>query len=157
MSRFLVGKIVKVHGLKGYLKVQSFSEGDLFDYPEFFDEKGKLIDIQYQSALKNNTYLVTMPGIESSVKAQPYIGIDLYVDRQPLEEGEFYFSDLVGLLIYDEDAIQLGTIHEIRDFGASPFIIIKKEDNVFLNAFFYQDSIVSIDDDKVVIKKEFIV
>ena len=157
MKRILIAKITKVHGLKGLLNVQSFSDRDLFDYPKFFDAQGKAIPLQYESTLNNNAYLVSLPHVETKEQAKSYIGIELYADRLPLEKGEFYLDDLKGLPVFDEEGKELGTIHDVKDYGASPFIVIQTKEGKLINAFFHKEAIVSLDDKKVVIKKEFIV
>lgn len=157
MNRFLIGKITRAHGLKGQLKLQSYTSKDFFSYPHFYDEKGHELKIQFISELKSGWYIISLPGVNTIHAAGQYAGVEIYGDRQSLEEDEFYYSDLAGAPIYDENQTSLGVIEEIHDYGASPYVVIKKEDGAMMNAFFHKEAIISIDQDKVIIKKEFLV
>ena len=156
MTHFIIGRITKPHGLKGLMKLQSLSSQDFFSYPEFFDAEGTKLTLFHESALKGNMYIISIPGVNSITMAKAYLGKEIWGRRQPLEEGEFYMKDLIGLDVYDEEQNLIGIIDAIQDFGASPFIQIKKDDGKIINAFFHKDAIVEIKDNAVILHKEFI-
>jgi 16S rRNA processing protein RimM len=48
-------------------------------------------------------------------------------DRPPLEEGEYYHHELIGLTVVDEDGQLLGKIVEILETGASDVYIVRSD------------------------------
>ena len=157
MKRIYIAKITKVHGLKGELKVHSFSSRDLFEYPKFFDEQGNEVPLIYETTLSHNMYLVSLSHVTTKDQAQHYVGYELYVDRLPLEQDEFYFDDLLNHLVFDDEGKEIGFIHAVKDFGASPFLEVKTKEGKLINAFFHKEALVLMDNQKVIIKKEFFV
>ena len=60
-------------------------------------------------------------GISSRTELEKFYGLDLYVDRSVLPElkdEEFYYSDLVGLLVNDIDGNFIGKVKSMENFGA---------------------------------------
>lgn len=156
MTHFVIGRITKTHGLNGLMKLQSLSSQDFFAYPEFFNADGKNINLRQEGTLKDNNYIISISGVTSIEMAKAYLGTEVFGERQPLEEGEFYMKDLIGLSVYDHEHNLVGAIEAIQDFGASPFLQIKKEDGKSINAFFHKEAIVEIKEDAVIIHKDFI-
>ena len=104
MDKLEVGKIINTHGLRGEVKVVTWT-----DYPEVFeeikyvwvkkktgDERLDIKNIKYQ---KNNIILKCTQ-IDSIEDAEKYKNMVLFADRDqlpPLPEGMHYIVDLIGL------------------------------------------------------------
>ena len=100
-NKLLFGKIVSVHGIKGFLKIQYFTEDplNLTAYGPLTDESGeKLFDITIKNVKKGNV-IAAMKGIENRNDAEALIGQKLYIDETLLpepEEDEYYHKDLTA-------------------------------------------------------------
>lgn len=117
MNFNICGKILKTHGLKGEVKVLNSS-----DFPRFV--KGK--KVYY---LKNNEYLaltikdvkdtkpliVSFKEFDDINQVLPLIGLDLYAlrEKDDLASNEYYYSDLIGKDIYNEDGLKLIKISDV--------------------------------------------
>jgi 16S rRNA processing protein RimM len=132
-----VGKLVNTHGLKGEVRIWPET-----DFPEERFKKGKSLylfapgqaePIQLTiSSVKpyKNMYNMTFKGIDSIHQVEKWKGGLLKVskeDRIPLEEGEFYFQDIIGCQVYTQDDEELlGVITEILQPGANDVWVIKR-------------------------------
>ena len=128
-----VGKIINTHGLRGDVKVVSWT-----DYPEDFEEipcvyvktrKGEekltVSNVKYQ---KNNL-IVKFKEIADINEAERYKGLVIRADREDLgelEEGVYYIADLIGLEVYDENG-KVGIIADVFNTGANDIYDIKRE------------------------------
>ncbi len=123
MEYICIGKIINTHGIKGELKIQSYSDFDDERY-----RKGRLVyiekDGQYHP-VKCITYrihkgfpLVSFEGMQNINLVEHFKECLVYVkseDRQSLPAGEYYRTDLVGLSCVDEDGNVLGTCVEVEE------------------------------------------
>lgn len=126
----LMAKIGAAHGIKGEVRVKSFT-----DDPLAFGDYGKLHDAQgrkYQviNARLSKTVVVTrFKSIDTREKAKALNGIELFVDRsvlpEPEDEDEYYMSDLVGLNAVSPEGALIGVVKEVYDFGAGDILEIK--------------------------------
>lgn len=128
------GKIINTHGLRGEVKVVTWT-----DYPEVFeeieflyvhkktgDERLDIKNIKYQ---KNNI-IVKFEQIKDIDEAEKYKNMVLYVDREqlpPLPDGMNYIVDLIGLEVYNEDNEKIGVIADVFNTGANDIYDVKRE------------------------------
>ncbi len=129
----LMAKIGAAHGIKGEVRVKSFT-----DDPLAFGDYGKLHDAQgrkYQviNARVSKTVVVTrFKSVDTREKAEALNGIELFVDRsvlpEPEDDDEYYMSDLVGLSVVSPEGEALGSVGEVYDFGAGDILEIKLND-----------------------------
>ena len=130
---FRVGVVTNTHGLKGEIKVFPTTE-DIrrFDVlPEVLIEGGDGL-CSYaveQARYSKNLVILKLAGIDSIEAAEAIKGKDLMVSREnaiPLEEGEFYIADALGLPVFDEHGTQIGTLKEIFPTGANDVYVVKR-------------------------------
>jgi 16S rRNA processing protein RimM len=133
MDKIKVGIIVNTHGLKGELKIKSLSD---FNDERF--KKGNELILLFQNketVLKVKTYrehkdmvLVTFDGFEDINKVEIWKGSELYIDRDNIEELEegYYFFELKGCSVYDQDDNLLGEVEDVIDTAANPILRINK-------------------------------
>lgn len=136
---FRVGVLTSPHGLKGEIKV--FPTTD--DIDRFDDLKRVFIDLASgKGAIKGsgmletevdgvkyfkNTAIVKFKGIETIEEISKYKGMDLLVSREdalPLEEGEYYVSDVLGCRIVSDEDIEYGTVSDVIETGANMVIVV---------------------------------
>lgn len=115
------------HGLKGEVKVQTFTADPLglTTYGTLFDKNARCFEIEHVFMNKNNV-IVQFSGIDDRNKAEALNGTALYVNRNQLpddlEEDEFYQTDLVGLNVKDEQGKIIGKVNALFDFGGGDLL-----------------------------------
>lgn len=126
MNKLEVGKIVNTHGLRGEVKIVTWTDSpDVFEDLEYVyavkkHEEIKLFikGIKYQ---KNNI-IVKFAEIQSIEEAETYKNCILKADRDMLGElpqGVYYIADLIGCEVYDDEENKLGKISDVFNTGAN--------------------------------------
>lgn len=133
-NRICLGAIVGVHGIKGEVKVKSFTENerDVQKYGEVENKDGsKTFSIKVVGHSKE-LLRVKIKGVDDRNTAETLIGNGLYVSREvlpELEEEEFYHVDLIGLNVKEQTSGEIiGKVEAIYNFGAGDLIDIKFKD-----------------------------
>lgn len=129
--KLLMGRIGAAHGIKGEVRIQSFTEDPmaLAGYgPLATNRPGLTVTIT--AARANGSMLVArLEGIGDRNAAEQLNGVELYVDRallpQPDDEDEFYHADLIGLRAQLQDGTTLGEVVALPNFGAGDLIEIR--------------------------------
>src|SRR5918997_5971616 len=73
----------------------------------------------------------------------------------PLEEGEYYHADLVGLPCVSPEGQILGTVAAVENFGAGDILDIEQPDGR-RTMVPYRDGIADLVDGKIVVDRQFI-
>lgn len=128
-DKLCVGVIVGAHGVRGDLRVKSFTAApqDLVSYGALTDASGARQFRMRVLGVARGLLRVHMDGVEDRNAADALAGIELYIPRDRLpapEEDEFYHSDLVGLRAERPDGSFYGTVRALHDFGAGEIIEI---------------------------------
>ncbi len=132
MEQFLrVGVITTTHCLKGEVKV----------YPTT-DSKERFLELDEVVLRTNRTELVlhiekvrffkelVIVKFEEFNKIEDVEGFkqaELYVSREnaaPLEEGEYYIGDLIGMSVITDRDEELGTLKDVMETGANDVYVI---------------------------------
>jgi 16S rRNA processing protein RimM len=126
--RILVGEIGRPHGVRGLVKLRSFTED-----PSAIATYGPLTDAtgtrRFELTLLSEG-LARLEGVADRDAAARLTGTKLYVERDrlpPTEEEEFYLADLIGLLARTEAGEVLGRIAAVEDHGGGSFLILRGE------------------------------
>lgn len=129
-DRVLLGDIGAAHGLKGEVRLRSFTQepAAIADYGPLEDETGSNA-IEIESVRPGPKGLIArIKGVSTREGAEALTGTKLYIGRDrlpPPAEDEWYHSDLVGLAAYDAFEVQIGTVVAVYNFGAGDIIEIK--------------------------------
>lgn len=136
MNKYLeLGQIVNVRGLKGEVKVNSFTDDNTkFErLPKVFIKrnKGDLEERKIEKVSYNkNQVIIKFVGINTIDEAEKLRNSFILVDRDDLEslpEGVYYIADLIGLDVYTEDGELLGKVDDIYNTGANDIYVIKDD------------------------------
>ncbi|MDF2877561.1 MAG: rimM [Clostridia bacterium] len=131
---FTVGKIVNTHGIKGEVKVIPTT-----DDPKRFEklktiyvERKIMEEYKIQSIRYHKKFvLMKFEGIETLNDAELFKNAVLKINRKdslPLEENEYYISDLYGVEVMTEEGRRLGEITDVIYTGSNDVYVIKRED-----------------------------
>ncbi|HEV8016219.1 MAG TPA: ribosome maturation factor RimM [Stellaceae bacterium] len=131
-ARICVGIITGVHGIKGWVRVKSFTAAPeaIAAYGPLADDSGtRRIELELVGAGKG-VLLARINGIDDRNAAERLKGLRLYVrraDLPPPDKDEFYQADLIGLSAERADGTRFGTVRAVNDFGAGASIEIEDE------------------------------
>ena len=131
-GRVLVGKIVGVFGVDGWVKVHSYTEPreNLFRYKPWIVRTAIGEDTLEtpQGRVHGPGLVAKLPGIDDRDRAAAMMGAEIYVERAALpraKPGEYYWSDLEGLEVRLEDGTSLGTVSHLFSTGANDVLVVR--------------------------------
>lgn len=129
-ERVCVGQITAAHGVRGLVKLKSFTEDPaaIGSYDPLTDGSGRqVLRIRLMSAAKDH-WLAHVEGVDDRNAAEALAGTRLYVERSHLpepEEDEFYHADLLGLPVFLPDGTGFGEVAGLHDFGAGDVMEVR--------------------------------
>jgi len=129
-----VGKISGVFGIKGWVKVFSFTDPreNILTYSPWLLQKGdqtKAVNV-VDGQLQGKTIVAQLADINDRDQAASLMGWDIFITQDQLPKaakGEYYWSDLIGLQVETIDGVQLGAVDSLLETGANDVIIIQGE------------------------------
>ena len=111
-ENMVLGKITAVYGIKGWVKIYSFTDPmeNIFEYqPWRLNVGGTLKEVKVEASKKHGKGLIAkLDGVDDRNIAQTYCGYEILADSgllPELKEGEYYWSQLQNLLVYTESNI----------------------------------------------------
>lgn len=126
----LVGVIAGAHGVRGAVRVKSFTEAPegVAAYGPLYDETGKRFDLRVVGATKGGV-IARLAGVDDRNAAEALRGQQLYVPRSALpatEAEEFYQADLVGLAVETVGGEALGRVRAVHNYGAGDMLEVER-------------------------------
>lgn len=128
-----IGRVARVHGLRGDVKVQSLS-----DVPDRFETLKKVTlegpggarrELAVRAARSaGNGYLIAFEGITTPEAAAPLVGGFLQIageQAETLPDGQYYHRDLIGMAVRTEDGRAVGTLEDILPTGANEVFVVR--------------------------------
>ncbi|RKQ68374.1 16S rRNA processing protein RimM [Oceanibaculum indicum] len=140
----LLGIVVGAHGIRGQLRVRSFTgePAAIFGYGMLLGKRrdsdaGRSLTLKPAGQPKGELVLASVSGVADRNAAEALKGLRLYISRDALpalEEDEFYHADLIGLVVDQVAGERLGTVKAVHDFGAGDVLEVIREEggSVFL-------------------------
>lgn len=136
VDRIQVGKIVGFFGLQGWVKILSHTEpkDNIFNYKTLWFKNGSKKDSAWikHAVLKSKSQgkglVALLDGFDDRTQAEVLRGLDIYVDADQFEdlpEGEFYWKDLVGLQVVNEQGYQFGQVLDVLATGANDVLVVR--------------------------------
>ncbi len=129
--RLLMGRIGAAHGIRGEVRIQSFTEDPLAlaSYGPLATNKPGLTVRIVAARTTTNILVARLDGITDRNAAERLNGVELYVDRDLLpetdDEDDFYHADLIGLTARLADGTEIGKVTAVPNFGASDLIEVR--------------------------------
>lgn len=134
---FNVGKIVNTHGIKGEVRIISRT-----DFPEERYQVGNVLYILQTNQeplevivkthrVHKNFDLVSFEGFENVNDVEVFKGALLKVPESQLgdlDEGEYYFHEIIGCTVVTDTGEELGVINEILTPGANDVWVVKRKE-----------------------------
>jgi 16S rRNA processing protein RimM len=129
-DRICVAQIGAAHGLRGEVRLRSFTENPMAvaSYGALESEDGaRRFEIEALRPAKDH-FVVRLAGVNDRTAAERLTNLKLYVPRDRLPPPEdadtFYCADLIGLAAVGADGATLGTVTAVHNFGAGDLVEI---------------------------------
>jgi 16S rRNA processing protein RimM len=134
---FNVGKIVNTHGIRGEVKVISST-----DFPDERYAKGNTLYIFSPTSsepvevkitshrVHKNFDMLAFEGYSNVNDVEKFKGSVLKISEDQLtdlEEGEFYYHEIIGCIVFSEEGEEIGKIKEIISTGANDVWVIARK------------------------------
>lgn len=121
MPLILLGRITDAHGIRGAVKIKSFTAkpADIASYGPLVTGDGRAIEIARLKPAKDE-FIADLKEVRDRNAAEALKGVELFIAREKLpapKESEFYLSDLIGKNVLS-DSVILGTVTSIENYGA---------------------------------------
>ncbi|HJA22231.1 ribosome maturation factor RimM [Limosilactobacillus panis] len=134
MKLYNVGKIVNTHGIRGEVRV--IPTTDFIDQrfaPQqklYLQTTGEPLELTVEKARQHKGFvLVKFVGYDNINDVERFRDHELQVsgdDQQPLEDGQYYYHQIIGLTVKTADGQELGTIKEILSPGANDVWVVQR-------------------------------
>lgn len=137
MDYIKIGKVVNTHGIKGELKILSYSDFDEERYQMgntvYILHAGNYDSLCVQTYRTHKGYgLVSFKERQDINLVEKYKGDLVFIakkDRKPLPKGEYYVDEIIGLIAEDEEHRTLGTVIDLEETnGAQKNLRIRRQD-----------------------------
>jgi 16S rRNA processing protein RimM len=131
-ARVCLGQIGAVHGLRGEVRLRSFTSDPaaITGYGPLETEDGRVFEIERLRPAKDH-FVASFSGIRDRTAAEKLANLKLYVPRErlpaPTGTDEFYHADLIGLAAVDPAGRTFGTVIAIHNFGAGDLIEVRPD------------------------------
>lgn len=130
-----LGYISGVHGLRGWVKVYSYTDPReaILDYQPWRlgapGEAAREVRLE-RGQPHGKTLIVALPGVETSEQGRALVGQEIRFPRSELPEAgkdSWYWSDLIGLSVVNDEGVSLGTVKQMIETGANDVMVLQGE------------------------------
>jgi len=141
MQYVVVGKIGAPYGVRGWVKLYSFTEpsDNLLDYDPWYTypinnktpatgDNGWIIAPVTEAKTHGKGFVAKFKGADDREAAARLTGQEIAIRRDqlpPTADGEYYWSDLQGLAVLTVDGVSLGVVDHLLETGANDVLVVK--------------------------------
>lgn len=142
----LLGKLVGVWGVKGWLKVFSYTRPrkDIGNYKHWLlvsasaqkkhsNNKSAKISVQRVDIRhcreQGKSIVAQIDGVNDPDQGKAFFGYEIYIEKsqlKPLPKGEVYWSDMIGCDVANKEGDVLGVVDSMLETGANDVLIVHK-------------------------------
>jgi 16S rRNA processing protein RimM len=155
--RIALAAVAGAHGVKGEVRLKLFS-----DSIESLSRHKKLyvggVERRLLSVRPGKTPVARFEGVNDRSAAEALRGSLVEVDRAdlpPLEDGEYYHADLIGLPCEDRDGGALGVVVAVENYGACDLLEVELE-NGKRSLIPFRPGIADLADGRILLDPQFL-
>jgi 16S rRNA processing protein RimM len=131
-NQIVLGKVGAVYGIKGWLKIHSFT-GETDAILDYFPWSLKLGNntqtVEITDWRKHNKGLIVkVAKVDDRDQAQALVGSEILVSEATLPDlpqGDFYWRDLIGMSVMTTQGYDLGVVSDMMETGANDVLVVK--------------------------------
>jgi 16S rRNA processing protein RimM len=141
-KKIIIAKIISAFGIRGEVKIISYCQNplDVEKYP-LFDQNNQPVELKISNKNKavigstadgDAILIVKITGVDDRNLAEKIRGTELFCSRdnfKKLPSDEFYYADLIGLKVIDENQKTIGKVINVNDYGAGGMVEIEFSDD----------------------------
>jgi 16S rRNA processing protein RimM len=157
-DRIALAAVAGAHGVKGEVRLKLFTDSaaNLARHDHVFVGG---VDRELEAVRDASSGAIArFSGLADRTAAEGLRGSLVEVERSalpPLEEGEYYHSDLAGLTCVDGDGAQVGTVVGVENFGAGDLLEVELPDGR-RSLIPFRPGVADFEDDRIVLGPEFL-
>jgi 16S rRNA processing protein RimM len=155
--KIALAAVAGAHGVKGELRLKLFS-----DSVESLSRHQKLfvggVERRLLSIRDAKTPVARFEGIGDRSGAEALRGTLVEIERSalpPLEEGEYYHADLIGLPAFDREGNAVGIVAAVENYGAGDLLEIEGADGK-RSLIPFRSGIADLEDERIVLDSDFL-
>jgi len=163
---YFVGKIVNTHGIRGEVRVISQTDFPDERYAEGShlyvgkDRSSNKTELTVEAHRRHKNFdLLKFAGLDSINDVEGFKGESLFISEDQLSdlgEHEFYYHEIIGCEVYDENNNLLGKISEILSPGANDVWVVKRKGKKDLLLPYIEDVVKNVDPEAKRVEVELI-
>lgn len=135
----IVGRITGVYGIQGWLKIFSYTDPmeAIVDYNPWYiraenRKNAPWVKVKLKAGKRHaKTVIAKLEGCNDCDTAMTYIGNEISIKLEQLEElkgkDEYYWRDLLGLRVINQQGIELGRVKSLMETGANDVLVVTPE------------------------------
>ena len=131
-KKIILGKVGAVYGIKGWLKIHSFTDEteailDYFPWSLKLGNNTQTVEIT-DWRKHNKVLIVKVAGIDDRDEAQALVGSEILTNEAALPElsqDDFYWRDLIGMSVVTNKGYDLGVVTDMMETGANDVLVVK--------------------------------
>ncbi len=159
----VMGKVVAAHGIRGWIKVQTYTEylDSLLDYDIWHlgnDKQAWRPFEVLEADVHGKVVVARLQGVEDRTAAEKCKGLLVAIPRDELpeeEDGEYYWSDLVGMRVVNLTDEALGTVDTLLETGANDVLGVRDAQGKEILIPFIAQVIRQVDKERKVIRVDW--
>ena len=156
--RIALAAVAGAHGIKGELRLKLFSDSaeSLSGHAKLYvgGAERRLLSIRDSG----KTAVARLEGVEDRSAAEALRGSLVEIDRSalpPLEEGEYYHADLIGLPAVDGEGGLVGVVAAVENYGAGDLLEIERGGGKS-SLIPFKEGVADLQDGRIVLDPEFL-
>jgi len=138
-ERVILGRITGVYGIQGWLKIFSYTDPmeAIVDFDPWYirainRKNAPWIKVRLKAGKRHaKTVIAKLDGCNDCDTAMSYIGNEISVELQQLDglkgNNEYYWHDLIGLRVINQQDVVLGTVEKMLETGANDVLVVVSE------------------------------
>jgi len=157
-QRIPLAAVAGAHGIKGEVRLKLFSDSSesVARHSKLFvgGAPRRLLGVRDAGKFA----IARFEGVADRTAAEGLRGSLVEIDRAdlpPLEEGEYYHADLIGIPCVDREGTAIGTVVAVENFGAGDLLEVE-DDSGRRSLVLFKPGIADLDDGRIVLDPEFL-
>ena len=139
-EKIVLGRITGVYGLKGWVKVFSYTDPmeSIVDYSPWYvrpekKQSSPWTKVKLKAGKRHaKTVIAKLENCNDCDEAQAYIGSEISVEQDQFEalkdKNAYYWQDLIGLRVINQQNIELGVVTKMLETGANDVLVVTSEE-----------------------------
>ncbi len=135
-QKVVLGKVGAPYGIKGWLKLTPYTDNPegIFDYETLLIQMNGQWQEQKVAQWRrhNNGLVFKLDNVDDRDQAQVYTNAEIAIaedDLPELDEGEFYWRDLIGLEVHSESGYHMGQVTDLLETGSNDVLVVRAKPN----------------------------